>query len=322
MGTTDKEYEKDHREGLFYSNNINEKDTAVVERENMKTHNGSTLFNSVSVFKGDLTEIFREIARSIGISSGSISAIEEDIENILNSSIKYVPIKHNTPSSAFVVKKMINYYKPKLVLIEGPSDCDHLIQYLSDNKTKLPVSILSLFSDKTNIFGLNGILSPSPDVAAKFQAFYPIISYSPEYIALKEAVSHHIPVHFIDLPFFAIIPFLTATLNLDKPIYQEDINEYIEKIGQKLNIDDVEDIISGINVIEDIGINISIPKGATDDTGNETDSNGNRASSIKNNGSDTILFGSQKKFIDVADFYKEFCDVFQFEDFDELWDTL
>ena len=84
------------------------------------------------------------------------------------------------------MKKWIEKYEPKLILVEGPALADNLIKFLVERDTIPPIAILSLFADTNNIFGLNGILSPDKLVPAKFEAYYPFVSYSPELVALSE----------------------------------------------------------------------------------------------------------------------------------------
>lgn len=156
-----------------------------------------------------LKKILFEIGTSLGIDN---SIIDSKVSDVLQSEVKFLPIRHHSPGSTILVQRWIEKYKPKLILVEGPVLADDLIKYLIDKKTIPPIAILSLYADRNNTFGLNGILSPDSSVPAKFEAHYPFVSYSPEYVALSEAIKRKIPIHFIDLPLTGLISYQTASL--------------------------------------------------------------------------------------------------------------
>ncbi len=197
-----------------------------------------------------LKDVLLGVAQSIGIDP---VAVEQKVLAVKQASLKFIPVRHHSPSSARLVKRAITEWKPKLVLIEGPTDTDSLIPFIVDNGSVPPLAILSMFTDDTNYFKLNGEMpfSPDPSVPAKFQVHYPFISYSPEFVALQECTKKKIPVHFIDLPLSGIIPFM--------------INSK-EKVAHLLKHE--EDAMS------------------------------------------------------TSDYYKQLVDIFHFEDFNEVWDTL
>ncbi|MFX0075436.1 MAG: DUF5682 family protein [Candidatus Hermodarchaeota archaeon] len=161
----------------------------------------------------NLKKILFEIGTSLGIDN---STIDTKVSKVKNSEVKYLPVRHHSPGSTILVKKWIEKYEPKLILVEGPVLADDLIQYLIDKKTIPPIAILSLYADINNKFGLNGILSPHSSVPAKFEAYYPFVSYSPELVALTEATKRKIPIHFIDLPLTGLISFQAA--NMKNPV--------------------------------------------------------------------------------------------------------
>lgn len=150
----------------------------------------------------NLKKILFEIGSSLGIDN---TIIDSAVSKVKNAEIKYLPVRHHSPGSTILVQKWIAKYKPKLILIEGPAFADDLIKYMIDKDTQPPVAILSLFADNKNVFGLNGILSPEKSIPAKFEAYYPFVSYSPELVALSEATRNNIPVHFIDLPLTGLV---------------------------------------------------------------------------------------------------------------------
>jgi len=200
----------------------------------------------------NLKKILFEIGTSLGVDNSDIDA---QVVKVRKSEITYLPIRHHSPGSTILVKKWIEKYKPKLILVEGPALADNLIKYMVERDTIPPIAILSLYADTNNTFGLNGILSPDKLVPAKFEAYYPFVSYSPELVALSEAIKKKIPIHFIDLPLTGLISCQSA--NLKDP----------SKKGQLFNIE-------GESVYK------------------------------------------------LSSFYNRFAQVFDFEDFNESWETL
>lgn len=192
----------------------------------------------------NLKKILFEIGSSLGIDN---AIIDRTVSKVINAEINYLPIRHHSPGSTILVQKWIEKYKPKLILIEGPAFADDLIKYLIEKDTKPPVAILSLFADNKNVYGLNGILSPDVSVPAKFEAYYPFVSYSPELVALSEAVKNNIPIHFIDLPLTGLISIQTNNLkereNTGQLIALESQNLYTlssfyEKFAQVFDFED------------------------------------------------------------------------------------
>ena len=56
-----------------------------------------------------------------------------------------------------------------------------------DAKTRPPVAIYSSYRDDDNVLGLAGIESPAADIPARFACWYPLLAYSPEYVAMAAA---------------------------------------------------------------------------------------------------------------------------------------
>ena len=50
------------------------------------------------------------------------------------------------------------------MFIEGPAEANDLIRHVVDRKTEPPVAIYSSYRDDDNVLGLNGRLSPAPDI--------------------------------------------------------------------------------------------------------------------------------------------------------------
>lgn len=173
-----------------------------------------------------------EVSRMLEMDAQSI---EEQVSRVVNSEVTYLPVRHHSPGSAVLVKNWIDKNKPKLILIEGPSEANDLIEHIVAKDSRPPLAILSFFVDETNHYNYNGVLSPDPSIPARFQVYYPFISYSPEFIALKEAYKRKIPVYFIDLPLTGIIHTLVKEENPQFMLKQEEVYNISSKFYQKLS---------------------------------------------------------------------------------------
>ncbi len=92
------------------------------------------------------------------------------------------PVRHHSPRTSAVLRAFLDARRPKVVLVEAPSDAEPCIDVLLDAETVPPVAILGYRTD-----GQSG------------SSLYPFASYSPEYVALKWAKEHGARAHFIDL---------------------------------------------------------------------------------------------------------------------------
>ena len=80
-----------------------------------------------------------------------------------------------------------------------------MVRHIVDAKTKPPVAIYSSYRDDNNVLGLAGVASAAPDIAPRFSSWYPLLAYSPEYVAMRAAKKIGADVEFIDLPFHATL---------------------------------------------------------------------------------------------------------------------
>lgn len=96
---------------------------------------------------------------------------------------EYFGVRHLSPSCAFYVEQFLEKTKPEAVLIEGPSDLNHLISPLCSVKADMPAAILAY--------------TVTPPVNT---VMYPLAEFSPEYRAMLWADRNNIPVRFCDLP--------------------------------------------------------------------------------------------------------------------------
>jgi hypothetical protein len=117
------------------------------------------------------------------------------------------------------------------------------------NDTEPPFAILSMFTDDANHFGMNGVMpfSPDPAIPARFQVHYPFISYSPELLAVKEAMRRAIPVHFIDLPLTGLIPYMVNLKDRIMHFLKHDeemifTNAFFKKLVDIFNFEDFNEV--------------------------------------------------------------------------------
>lgn len=92
-------------------------------------------------------------------------------------------VRHHGPGSARAVRAALDAAEPSAVLIEGPPEGDALVSLAADPRMRPPVALLAHAVD-------------DPGRAA----FWPLAEFSPEWVAIRWALAHDVPVRFIDLP--------------------------------------------------------------------------------------------------------------------------
>ncbi|MEE1756112.1 DUF5682 family protein [Streptomyces sp. SP18CS02] len=92
-------------------------------------------------------------------------------------------VRHHGPGSARAVRAALDAVRPGAVLIEGPPEGDALLPLAADDRMRPPVALLAYAVD-------------DPGRAA----FWPMAGFSPEWVAVRWALDHGVPVRFIDLP--------------------------------------------------------------------------------------------------------------------------
>ncbi|WP_326618992.1 DUF5682 family protein [Streptomyces decoyicus] len=92
-------------------------------------------------------------------------------------------VRHHGPGSARAVRAALEQCMPDAVLIEGPPEADALVPLAAQEGMRPPVALLAHVQD-------------DPGRAA----FWPLAEFSPEWVAMRWALEHGVPVRFIDLP--------------------------------------------------------------------------------------------------------------------------
>ncbi|MGY4970767.1 DUF5682 family protein [Streptomyces nigrescens] len=92
-------------------------------------------------------------------------------------------VRHHGPGSARAVRAALEQCTPAAVLIEGPPEADELVPLAAQEEMRPPVALLAHAQD-------------DPGRAA----FWPLAEFSPEWVAMRWALEHGVPVRFIDLP--------------------------------------------------------------------------------------------------------------------------
>ncbi|MFG2991462.1 DUF5682 family protein [Streptomyces sp. NPDC048257] len=92
-------------------------------------------------------------------------------------------VRHHGPGSARAVRAALEQARPEAVLIEGPPEGDALLPLAAEEGMRPPVALLAHAAD-------------DPGRAA----FWPLAGFSPEWVAVRWAQQHDVPVRFIDLP--------------------------------------------------------------------------------------------------------------------------
>jgi hypothetical protein len=132
-------------------------------------------------------------------------AVRARVDAVLADALYWFPVRHHSPAVARHLELAILQRRPKVIFIEGPHEANDLIAHIVDAKTKPPVAIYCSYRDDKNVLGLAGIESPSPDIPPRFACWYPLLSYSPEYVAMMAAKKIDAEVVFIDLPHYCLL---------------------------------------------------------------------------------------------------------------------
>jgi hypothetical protein len=131
------------------------------------------------------------------------AAVTAAAEAALRDDIYWFGVRHHSPAAARFVREAMLARKPKVIFLEAPADAQAMVAHIVDAQTKPPIAIYASFRDDNNELNGAGVDSPAADVPAKYDSWYPLLAYSPEYVTLITAQQLGIPVVFFDLPFSA-----------------------------------------------------------------------------------------------------------------------
>jgi hypothetical protein len=145
------------------------------------------------------------VNRVAGTLALDVDAVRAGVEAVLNESLYWFPVRHHSPAVAQQLETVILQRRPRVLFIEGPSEANDLLQHVVDAKTRPPIAIYSSYRDDDNVLGLAGIASAAEDVPPRFAVWYPLMAYSPEYVAMLAAKKVGADVVFMDLPHYALI---------------------------------------------------------------------------------------------------------------------
>lgn len=106
----------------------------------------------------------------------------------MGAGIHFFGIRHLSPAGAYYLRQYLEEKKPRLVLVEGPSDLEDQIENMTRSMTKPPIAILAYTSE-----------------APVRTVLYPFAEYSPEYQALLWCHEHQVACRFMDLPSESIL---------------------------------------------------------------------------------------------------------------------
>ncbi|MBS1954704.1 MAG: hypothetical protein JST89_10985 [Cyanobacteria bacterium SZAS-4] len=235
-----------------------------------------------------------------------VEGIKNSVERVLSEPLYWFPVRHHSPTVARHLQDTIQKRKPKMLFIEGPAEANELITHIVDSATRPPVAIYSSYRDDDNVLGLAGIASAAPDIPARFASWYPMLSYSPEYVALVVAKKLGVAVTFMDLPHRALI----------KPA------QHVDKIFALLK----DEFTAGQdaeqeNESEDEDQDKSESK-SENEKENENDSEKAKAEEDEKRKELVDPKTGSEKLIVESGFYQRLADVAGYRTFNEAWDSL
>ncbi|WP_020620483.1 DUF5682 family protein [Paenibacillus daejeonensis] len=160
-----------------------------------------------------------------GLAERLASLCSERVYN-LSEPVVYFPVRHHSPVCSHHLLRVMRAYRPEIVLIEGPEGASELIPVLADEATEPPVSLYCTYESDEE----------------KAAWYYPLLSCSPEYTALKEAAARQIPCSFIDLdyrPRPGAMEEVSASLQDEKLLTSSD---FMAELCRRMNCRSFEEL--------------------------------------------------------------------------------
>lgn len=123
--------------------------------------------------------------------------------------IHLLGIRHHGPGSCRNVLNYLQELKPDIILLEGPTEAEAMVPYVSNEQIEPPVAILAYQPDQ-------------PQNAV----FYPFAEFSPEWQTMRYAMQHNVPLRFFDLP---LTYSMALNINAPKEKKEEETKEQDRK---------------------------------------------------------------------------------------------
>lgn len=115
--------------------------------------------------------------------------------------IHFAPVRHHSPACAVAVRAVIEELRPAAVLIEGPEEFTRLIPDLLHEETRPPIAVLSLGGSSAGSGAGGGAKARDAEDEPAGAGFYPLASFSPEWVALRAGHSVGAELAFVDRSF-------------------------------------------------------------------------------------------------------------------------
>ena len=146
-----------------------------------------------------------------------------------NPRLKIFGIRHHGPGSARSLLHALEAWQPDAVLIEGPTDADKLIKYVTNEKLKPPVAAL--------------VYNPKD---LRQASFFPFAEFSPEWQAMLFGLKKEIPVNFMDLPMSLNFALQNPDLHVQQTInFQAEFTEGGDEL-EKENLKIINDPLKAL----------------------------------------------------------------------------
>lgn len=128
--------------------------------------------------------------------------------------VAFFPIRHHSPVCAWHLTRWLDTYRPDAVLVEGPADTNALIPAIVDPACQAPVCVYYAHVDGEG---------------RRTACYFPLLDFSPEWVALRWAAANGRSAEFIDLPYGRLATAEKTTGDTDesgkKPGYYVDYHE-------------------------------------------------------------------------------------------------
>lgn len=145
------------------------------------------------------------------------------------------PVRHHSPACAWSLRQAFARLAPALVLVEGPRSFNRLIPLLTSPKAQMPLAIYSYVLPSIGTAGTE----------THRAAYYPFCDYSPELVALREALARGIPARFIDLDFAEQAHLETTDVGAPESLLAERYyrrSSYLKSVAEECGCRDHEEL--------------------------------------------------------------------------------